>query len=391
MTEGNAETGNTNDENQTRDEDIKGEDSIAQEEGAENEGNIEGGEEKVAQDENDATPEPPSEGESHNESVNQDREEQNETENEDTAGKGQEASSVPSKDASEGEEKRNKNKNVDEEFSGKDDDGIQISQNKSNNKRIESTAQQIESQDKKKRETLSVAKQMKLPQAMPFFAAKKAELESEIPRLLMVEMLCREATKVANGIKRLARLCHGIDKARNQKAALQMGGHAVLIATMKRWPKVEKIQANSCVCMQNMTSNYPDAKKLFAAIGGMEAIMITMCNFAQSEQLLNFGCGALNNYFSGIDEEAKHIAHRFVRTLEGIEMLVYVMKEFPSNARLHERACRIFVSLCSFEDCKETLRAKGAISAVATSIENLVDDQDVQRWGQEFMKKIFCP
>jgi hypothetical protein len=169
-----------------------------------------------------------------------------------------------------------------------------------------------------------------------------------------------------------------------------MGGHAILIATMKRWSKTPKIQANSCVCMQNIMSNYSEAKHSFAMIGGMEAVMVTMCNFPHSAQIHNFGCGALNNYISGIDEQAKQMANRFVHLLEGIELLIYIMQEFLQNARLQERACRLFLSLCSFEDCKETLRKKGAISAVATAIDNHVDDTGVQHWGDAFMKKTFC-
>jgi hypothetical protein len=122
--------------------------------------------------------------------------------------------------------------------------------------------------------------------------------------------------------------------------------------------------------------------------GGIETIMAAMKSFPDDDDINCSGCNAIGHafYFTNptIDEAMPH----FVHELNGIELVVSVMKKFQNNASVQESCCKVLLQLSKNQVLRDALKKGGAISAVGEVTEKH-DGNSVQSKATAFFKNMF--
>jgi hypothetical protein len=214
---------------------------------------------------------------------------------------------------------------------------------------------------------------------------------SSLPHLLIEEILNENPNIVSDAIDRLARRCRKSEEIRDE--AYRAGGHAIIVMAMRRWRDNELIQAGGCRCMTNMSCQYPDAKRSFAMIGGVESALMSMKTFPDSLQVQGFGCGALMNILCGHSEDkfdvSLKISERFVNQLDGISTVVEAMKRFPEDTKIQLGGCGLFQNLAQNKAFIYSMMQGGAVAAVGASLTSHPSDPSIKKAAGAFMKKVF--
>ena len=217
------------------------------------------------------------------------------------------------------------------------------------------------------------------------------ELDS-IPQLLIEEVLNENSSVVEDAVDRLARRCRKSDEMRDE--AYRAGGHAVLVMAMRRWRENETIQAGGLRCITNMTCQFPEAKKSFAAVGGVESAIVAMQEYPDSLQVQGYACGALMNILCGHKDDtsdaALTIADRFVNHLNGIPIVVKAMTSFPDDSKIQLGGCGLFQKLADNKAYIYTMMQEGAVAAVGASLTSHPSDPSIKKAAGSFMKKVFA-
>ncbi|CAB9497071.1 armadillo repeat containing 6 [Seminavis robusta] len=213
-----------------------------------------------------------------------------------------------------------------------------------------------------------------------------------IPRLLLEEVLSTNAKVAEDAIDRLARRCRKSAEIREE--AFRAGGHAIVIMVMRQWRDNEAIQAGGCRCITNMTCQFPDAKKSFAMIGGVESTLVAMKNYPNSLQVQGYGCGSLMNILCGHTDEGADssmaMSRRFVNDLNGIAVVVEAMKQFPQDSKIQLGGCGLFQNLAQEKSFVYNMMQAGAVAAVGASLETHPGDPNIKKAAGSFMKKVFA-
>lgn len=225
-------------------------------------------------------------------------------------------------------------------------------------------------------------------QNVEFVATKLAS----IPHLLVEEILSDSDKLVEDAIDRLARRCRKSDEIRDE--AYRAGGHAIIVMVMRRWRDNELIQAGGCRCITNMTCQFPDAKRSFAMIGGVESAIVAMQTYPDSQQVQGYGCGALMNILCGHTDETADVslamAHKFVNELDGIAIVVRAMQAFPDDTKIQLGGCGLFQNLAQNKSFIYSMMQEGAVAAVGSSLAAHPSDPNIKKAAGSFMKKVFA-
>jgi hypothetical protein len=217
---------------------------------------------------------------------------------------------------------------------------------------------------------------------------ERARLHEELIRKpLFEDMQSSDESIAANAIERLVRS----SVPNYQKMIFAMGGHSLVLLTMKKWPHSEAIQVWSCCLVTDLAYDGEIALAL-ARIEVTGVITTAIKNFPSSSLVQLFAMTALHNFSfyttraHGNNDEIKSEARRFVHQLSGITLILAAMTRFPSNAMVQKHAIGAMSSLCADDTCKTMIRNSGAITAVAIAIDYHPKDEDIQSCGSLFMQ-----
>ena len=177
------------------------------------------------------------------------------------------------------------------------------------------------------------------------------------------------------------------DSEENAKEAIKMGAHVVALGTMRKWQMHEDIQTNGCGILIELMYNCDDAEGAVVQLGGLEAAINAMRVFPDSEHVNRRASRALRNMY---DESVRTSARRrFVDDLNGLPLLLRVMKKFPNQSGIQEDCCVVFYQLAQEKELRKPLVETGVVSAVATTMERHLEEKEVKEWADEFMKAMY--
>jgi hypothetical protein len=238
--------------------------------------------------------------------------------------------------------------------------------------------------------------------ADPAPLANTIEYEA-IPKVLFVDMQQQDEEKVAAAVINLSGLVHpeGANYKGSAAQALSSGAIAIILLLMRKWHYNRSIQFQCCQVLVMLTystrrDKAAEAKATAAAVsiinsGGIETIMAAMKSFPDGHDLQWIGCHAIGNAFAyyHADPTIDEAMARFVHKLNGIELVVTVMKKFQNIAGVQHMGCYVFNQLSTKQVLRDALKKGGALSAVGEAIEKH-DDNSLQLHADVFFKNMFA-
>jgi len=116
--------------------------------------------------------------------------------------------------------------------------------------------------------------------------------------------------------------------------------------------------------------------------------MAAMKSFPDDDDIQSVGCNAIGNAIYYTDPTIDEAMARFVHKLNGIELVVPMMKKFQNNASVQDMGCHVLNCLSRKQVLHDALRKGGAISAVGEATEKH-DDNGLQSHATGFFKNMF--
>jgi hypothetical protein len=145
---------------------------------------------------------------------------------------------------------------------------------------------------------------------------------------------------------------------------LQHGGHLALIVLLRKWRACARIQTLSFSIVRQATECLTEFADAIVGLGALELILCSLKQFAEDEDLVSAGCGALLN----LTLPAKH-AKMFVFELNGIQTVTSACARFPSNVFLQKYTLWMIQYFSYWDDFKATIVQAGGMQALAKMIE----------------------
>ncbi|CAB9517211.1 expressed unknown protein [Seminavis robusta] len=118
--------------------------------------------------------------------------------------------------------------------------------------------------------------------------------------------------------------------------------------------------------------------------------MAAMKSFPDDDEIQRQGCRAIGNaFFHTINNPTIDKAmDRFVHKLNGIELVVTVMKKFQNNALVQHGGCWVLKQLSRKQVLRDALKKRGALSAVGEAAEKH-DGDKVKLYATVFFNNMF--
>ncbi|CAB9507579.1 ARM [Seminavis robusta] len=235
------------------------------------------------------------------------------------------------------------------------------------------------------------------PASEQFIVAPKLD---EIPQLLFVELQKGKPEDVVEALNRIHDLYYLGDKddindpgMKNWENTRRLGPIGIVVMIMRRWSPNHDIQNMSCSALCNLLYDRSTAKMALVQCGGVEAVTSAMKNFPQSEDLQTNACNTLRNTFINLTTNPKVVkdcACCFVEELEGVDLLVKTMKEFPDNTSILEDCCMVFNNLAAcFKQHQDIFIDAGVVEAVAAVQKKHSNNKDLKEGTKQFMSVMF--
>jgi hypothetical protein len=218
---------------------------------------------------------------------------------------------------------------------------------------------------------------------------QKFMLTAWIQRVLLEDMQSNNATIVRNAMCFLVNLSLQSQEHRNK--IYSMGGHAIVLTVMKKWPHHETIQICGCSFFMALTYECPKATLGVARVGGIGAMASAAKNFPQSLQVQQSAIGAVSNFSSHIrsEDEIRSAARRLVHEFGGIELIVSTMTRFPNNAEVQLWSIGALHGLCGDSTCEVSITRNAQVAmAVHQAIRRHPDDTKIQTRGSLFFSDV---
>jgi hypothetical protein len=186
---------------------------------------------------------------------------------------------------------------------------------------------------------------------------------------------------------------HFLSQESSQRV-FRMGGPALLVVLLERWPQDQYIQIECCTAIGLLSGERMLPGKSFETtwfdLEAMEPIANSLKKFPQSESLQEDGIGALANFFRFKDNMlVDTTATKFVQCLDGLQIVVDAMQKFPSNEDLQFHACHLLSNLCNCGDFKATMLKSGVLVAVSTAKTTFSDCRGIGTHSSKVSKLLF--
>ena len=201
-----------------------------------------------------------------------------------------------------------------------------------------------------------------------------------IPKLLFVDMQQEDKDKVAAAVTNLASLLdtsNNVNWKVNADQARSLGAIAIILLLMRKWPSSRSIHSSGCCVLtwlvhsNDATTTASGAAAAVSIIksGGIETIVAAMKSFPDDLNIHAKGLNTIGYLFyytnPAIDKAMAHFVHK----LNGIELVVPVMKKFQNNALVQNYGCCILLHLSRKQVLRDALKKGGALCAVGKAIE----------------------
>ena len=189
-----------------------------------------------------------------------------------------------------------------------------------------------------------------------------------------------------------------------QTEFLALGGHALVIAAMQKWPTQVLIQSHLCRCFAGMIMTYNRGKKSSSG-ESTDALVSSLLLMGVLDQIT---IGAVKQFpdFSSIQLDAMHAliqmcggstvayqdaAKRFVRELDGVALVTKAMRAFSGDEEIQEQGCRLLNTLCITGEQEEVTAIKGmALTVVASSVQAYPDNASIEKDAHDLMNAVLC-
>lgn len=210
---------------------------------------------------------------------------------------------------------------------------------------------------------------------------------SPIQKILLIDLMSNDQAVVEQGLTKLADLCYELanNKEANRDTVLKAGGHLGIVAAMRKWRHVRRIQSEGCRSLQNaaMSQSFREAT---SEVRALEAVLWAIKNYPNDSSVQGLGCGALAGLCC-LKQNATH----FVNVLKGTPLIIAAMQTFQDNAAVQKWACWALSSLAAREELRKPLIEAGARRALANAIDTHQDEskdfvKDLQKKGREALR-----
>ena len=221
-----------------------------------------------------------------------------------------------------------------------------------------------------------------------------------IPALLFLDMQQEDEEKVAAAVQKLALLLY--ESPAN--CAYSLCAIAVVLLLMRKWPCNRSIQFHGCCVFAQLDPEKEFSFRMQGSCvyhllssptvisnksGAIETIMAAMKSFADDEFQVK-GLTAIRSLFSSRDDHINSSMAHFVHKLNGIELVVTVMKKFENHASLQESGCLLLRRLSEKGELRDALKKGGALSAVAAAAEKSDGNSVQDIAAKTFFSNMFC-
>ncbi|CAB9521723.1 expressed unknown protein [Seminavis robusta] len=176
------------------------------------------------------------------------------------------------------------------------------------------------------------------------------EFDEGLSTLLFESLQSNDENRVAIATEDLYDYC---ETEQGCEEVFRLGGHSILVLTMKKWRSRVDIQAAACYALNALVNGYPDnqmKQDLVSSLhkmGAMELVVRALTKFRTSQDLqMNAIATAGNMCFVGSDHDKKRAATLFVYQLGGVPLLVAAMKAFPRELEI-QNSCWLVKGLCA--------------------------------------------
>jgi hypothetical protein len=212
---------------------------------------------------------------------------------------------------------------------------------------------------------------------------------SPIHKLIVVDLWSDDMKVVEEALKQVANL-FGQENCSKENAAIiqRAGGLSTIVGTMRRWYNVPDVQVEGCVALGNATIDSKDSR-LAKEAGALEAIVCAMTNYPKNRDVQSGGCFALGNLCTNAKEHGEHL----VNALQGHDVILAAMKEFPNDAELHVWTCYALKWLSKWIEFRAPICDAGGRQALLYAIETHKDEskldvQKIQKYARLALKQL---
>lgn len=212
----------------------------------------------------------------------------------------------------------------------------------------------------------------------------------EIPKLLLVDLQDEDGAKAGVALKKLCELVAGPEDAKKKKIeeTRKMGGHALVIAAMKRHQHNRLVQRSGCRFFQWAVS-IAKIPSTLVQLGVFEALANAMTLYPSHENLHFYSCNAIQ-LLLGSKKSLGKWGPKFVFDLGAIPLILETMQRFLSSPKVVDQCCMCFQRFLLFgADAKKALRSGGVATLVASAVEKYPQDKELQKSASDFMVQFF--
>jgi hypothetical protein len=221
------------------------------------------------------------------------------------------------------------------------------------------------------------------------------------PKILFEGLQSENPGTVARATQELDDLLNILPPLREQlhKDFLDLGGHATIVLTMRKWPGNAKILSGLCLCVGRMVMLHDgengdgtDANLVssFVKMGGVHTLCQALVAFADTASVQSNGMLALAKLCGNCEAESSgRVVKLFVGELQGVSLVSKAMKAFPDEELVQENGCWLLNNLCRSGGHEEASVIKSkALMVVAASIQRFPDNVNIEKDAGNLMKAV---
>lgn len=223
--------------------------------------------------------------------------------------------------------------------------------------------------------------------------------ENGIPELLFDGLESEDATVVLRSVKGLSPLFENVTPKETFQEFLLLGGHILLALTLRKWMHHVDIVTHCCCLMARMIQKYEVGDRNFPIVRPLrrarcvDDMVTALAKYHASREVQLYGIAALGNLCSGSNHysDASQAAQRLVNELDGVNLAVNAMKQFPQDEPTQEVVCCFLARLC-FLGLGETPALKEkALLHVSEAVKRYPDNRIIEKNAAKFMAAVLHP
>jgi hypothetical protein len=221
----------------------------------------------------------------------------------------------------------------------------------------------------------------------------------EIQELIMVELQKDDDDAVVRALCRMMSLTECENEGdfgwRDQvEEFFVSGAFPVILLTMRKWSMDKVVQDCCCGLLARLMGVSEEYDCMVVKLGGVEAVLTALQAFPESSRVAVSVFTMIRNLFACLDLErvpypVLSASRRFVKELNGLEMVKDAMTIFAGDVEIQARCCELLLSLAHQKEFHKALLKSGTVTAVCSSLERHLEKGYLKKTGSKFMKLMF--